>query len=757
MKKLGFPVIMLLVAAVIGVGVWSYFSSPFQVRIRRLAQASYEQSGVDKKRSQLALERMGAKAIPPLLKLLHHPNKHVRHAAAKALTSIEVQEFQVIKQLSMALADRSWHVRRQAAKAIGKRGWRASSAVGPLLMALKQEKEWLVRKELVHALGNIGPFAKAALPSLLRALDDQEWVVRRGSIRALRLIGLGATQAVPALSKKLQDPQWRVRAEAAKELGRLGARAARAFPLLERTTRDESAQVRLQASRALKRIGIRPILQALQQPPLWRQLAAARTLGALGEDANAALSKLQHITRNSPKPLQTALLKGFSQMGTQGTKVFLRFLEDRDPRLRALTASQLKPLGDLSVVAAPVLQRMLRDAQQEVRWSAAEAIAQLPPILPTLRALLSHKHTWLRRLTIRTLAQLGPQGVLILLEALSNSDAGVRAQAAQALGAFQTHVALIVRDLAVALKDKQEEVKIAAARALVKHGKKGQLVLFEHIQECAEGELLLLLDEVSLFEHLNEKQRDELLLRLRRALGSQVDANKVTAAGILGKLGPKAGLATFLLSKLLEDENDKVRRAAIRALGKVGPQAKIALAGLETRLFQAKGIERKEILRTVSELSQHTPHAILVLRKGLRSKNLRLRQLSALAVKQLKGKAMATLPDLLLSLEQPRMRTYAADAIRALGSKVVPSLLPLMRHNKQWIRWTAIEIVATFGAEAKAAIPALHKAIHDPVTPVRIAAARALGQIEPQDDDDDDEPPTPRAQPSSRPASRPTK
>ncbi len=49
-----------------------------------------------------------------------------------------------------------------------------SSRVHALIEALK-DTEWSVRERAAHALGRIGPEAKAAVPALIEALKDPGW------------------------------------------------------------------------------------------------------------------------------------------------------------------------------------------------------------------------------------------------------------------------------------------------------------------------------------------------------------------------------------------------------------------------------------------------------------------------------------------------------------------------------------------------------------------------------------------------------
>ena len=55
---------------------------------------------------------------------------------------------------------------------------------------------------------------------------------------------------------------------------------------------------------------------------------------------------------------------------------------------------------------------------------------------------------------------------------------------------------------------------------------------------------------------------------------------RLTAALVLGRIGPDASAAVAELVKRLEDVDPQVRRASARALGQIGPEAAAAVPGL---------------------------------------------------------------------------------------------------------------------------------------------------------------------------------
>ena len=107
-----------------------------------------------------------------------------------------------------------------------------------------------VRRAAARSLGQLG---KAAFPALkkAKALQDPDADVRRMVIEALSWMG---PDAVPALIAALKDASPAVRRAAARALGNLGAEAQAARSALETAASDPQEDVRTAAAKALQRI-----------------------------------------------------------------------------------------------------------------------------------------------------------------------------------------------------------------------------------------------------------------------------------------------------------------------------------------------------------------------------------------------------------------------------------------------------------------------------------------------------------------------
>jgi HEAT repeat protein len=89
-------------------------------------------------------------------------------------------------------------------------------SVGPLLQALAEEEDLLVRKAIVEIVTRIG---RVAVPAVLENLNDSRWYMVRNMINVLG--GLGMPDLAPHVVATLSHPDLRVKKEAIKALSRI--------------------------------------------------------------------------------------------------------------------------------------------------------------------------------------------------------------------------------------------------------------------------------------------------------------------------------------------------------------------------------------------------------------------------------------------------------------------------------------------------------------------------------------------------------
>ncbi|MGQ9708604.1 MAG: HEAT repeat domain-containing protein [bacterium] len=271
-----------------------------------------------------ALNRLlasGHTAIPPLIRLLGHPDPHIRSLAAEVLGILG--EPAALDALSILISDREGAVRLAVVRALGKihhiraaeklsqalldsdpkvAGMAANSltmlgelAIEPVFSILGHHSAEF-RARAIDVLGHLRH--RGACERLINGLTDSSSWVRIVSAQALGEIG--AQQAVPALINSLDDPNRIVRAMAAEALGKICDYRA-SIKLLE-LVEDESELVRTNVLRALGMIGnpaaIPFLLKAIDDPETEVRIAAIEGLAQLR--AKTAVERLRAIARRWP-------------------------------------------------------------------------------------------------------------------------------------------------------------------------------------------------------------------------------------------------------------------------------------------------------------------------------------------------------------------------------------------------------------------------------------------------------------------------
>ncbi len=207
--------------------------------------------------------------------LLNDPDWVVRREAV--ITLGEMGDERCVEPLAKALRDGDWQVREVAIEALGQVG---SPAVETLIKLLR---DWDVRKYSIGALGKIRDervleplmrqlrndefkddatnalveLGEPAVPLLIAALADKEEMVRKQAVLALGRIK--NDQAIDPLIAMLQDKDWFTRLTAAAALESIGDDRGRTAikPLLK----DPDMVVRMRVERILAKWKKPPISQ----------------------------------------------------------------------------------------------------------------------------------------------------------------------------------------------------------------------------------------------------------------------------------------------------------------------------------------------------------------------------------------------------------------------------------------------------------------------------------------------------------------
>ncbi|HEU4686645.1 MAG TPA: HEAT repeat domain-containing protein [Nitrospira sp.] len=215
---------------------------------------------------QLVLEEEKVKdEIDIQIDLLKDPDWVVRREAA--ITLGEMGDERCVEPLCRALYDGDWQVREVAIDALGQVG---SPAVDMLIKLLR---DWDVRKYAIAALGKIRDervldplmqqlhndefkddatnalveLGEPALPRLVAALKDKDELVRKQAVLALGRIKHG--EAIDPLIEMLSDKDWFTRLTAAAALEAIGDERGR--EAIKPLMKDSDMVVRMRVERIL--------------------------------------------------------------------------------------------------------------------------------------------------------------------------------------------------------------------------------------------------------------------------------------------------------------------------------------------------------------------------------------------------------------------------------------------------------------------------------------------------------------------------
>ncbi len=513
-------------------------------------------------------------------------------------------------------------------------------------------------------------------------------------------------KSVSEWARQLKSPAAQERQAAAEALAKLGADARDATPALVEALPERDPAVAGRVREALARIGpaAAPALaEALAKPEL--RGGAALVLGDLGADAKPAVPALLRALKGvQPGPpalaARSPLLLALARVGPDAVPPLVEWLRDADPELRNSAATALALIGPAARPAVPALIGMLKDAEAANRREAAIALGSIGPgasdaavpLVEFLKSLPAERKAQ-ARLAGLALSRIGKAAVPALMGGVKGDNATARVECASALGLIGPDAAEAVPALVEALKP-----------------------------------------------------------------GSGLEGE---AADALGRIGPAAKEAVPALLVLLGQPPHPARRQAVRALGALGPDAKDAVP-LLARIMSDPSYPRGggdgnieyDCAHALGKIGAPAVPALLPLLRDARAIVGRHAALSALTAMGPAAKdAVPTLIELLQS-EPPanpsapgpgpivigpnggvsRQLSPPAEVLRAVGKPAVPALVEALKGPDARQREQIILILAAVGPDAREAVPVLAELWKDEKNAaVRAAAEQALRAIDPEE------------------------
>jgi HEAT repeat protein len=570
-----------------------------------------------------------------------------------------------------------------------------------------------LRDESKRLSAAFAPVTEADLPRVLTWLEDPDPNVAYVGAFVLKRL---EKPALPALLTRLTHPEARVRTWAACGLGMMGITASNSVPALTPLLHDNDADVRAAAVYALVKLHV-------SDETIRKQMAGSANWGAPSQ-AQTFFPFVQH--EYAPGNPICLLQCSFPTW----------FLDGKTPPPVAIQDSGLMSEAQffLDLIVRPLGQRLAHGAEL-TEIDPAELISRLADPTNGLKS-------------VTALVKMGERAVPYLVDALASPTSEVREHAAFALGCLGPQAHAAIPKLAVMLE----------REPLESNG---------HCRTCGAAAFAL--------ERMSPESAPALLTLL---CGDAESASRYAGA----VLGHKAASSPELMSALIEALDDPRRHvwtSAALALGRAGPAARSAIPALRKRL---NAPEPEVILAIAAALERVDPGNIDGLAWLLDFlQNDELRTAAIAAVRSLYGPGPPPRPvspaplshrdwmildgltnafglanseervQILQCLDAfPVSHPWVLDAIarglrdadshvqnhaaNGLAQRDLPGVArlrdALTDENASTRRWATFGLGQAASHEAQvAAVPLLVERLADHDTRVKIAAARALGEV----------------------------
>lgn len=505
--------------------------------------------------------------------------EEIRYRAAQRLFAGEgFPETEVLLRL---LADASWRVRKFAVEKLLEQDIPAE-LIKTLVGALAEQENAGLRNAAAEVLARCGPAAVVPLLEVLATggVDERKL--------AADILGeIGDTAAGAGLLERLEDDDENVRAAAIEALGSLGDRSL-APRLVEQMQRD-GLMVRLACLDALDRLGadapLDLLLELLQTGPLrsmvYRLLGRARRhtvlpllikgLQARGrvERASAARALVEYALLTDKQgrvDVRVELTRlGDELLNTLSGMLASEIREDREAAIMLLGWSGREQAADLLLAASE--EAALRELVREALLGLGQKVAG------ELEGKFEQASVPQKILILEVLGQLqNASSVPRLLEAILDADEDVARAAQTAL----TRVARVevVETLTSFLQRNFATHAASLVGALIALGRSFQREVVQSMEPLLrQHQALLRQAAAQVVCSLSRLDNQDQVMHLSADHDPVIRAAAVSALGRIGA-GP-AGYERLRLA--LADEDNHVRRAAVKALASRDEEGRLSL------------------------------------------------------------------------------------------------------------------------------------------------------------------------------------
>jgi HEAT repeat protein len=425
------------------------------------------------------------------------------------------------------------------------------------------------------------------------------------------------------------------------------------------------------------------LLMLMQQPDEAIRRQAARTLGLIHPEPEAAIAGLAKMLQSAQAEDRTAAADGLANLIRTASKLVARAREQCGIEC---TRAELVKAGRL---ATPYVGRGLTDANVEVRRCCADALCQSAEVLR------------------------------ILVQAFDSSDE------LESADRFKEHVAEERNEL-LPLIDALREQSPTLTKSLADADAEVRLAARRALEDMTHPQLRMVYR--GLATTMPKDSRVSVSMKPANFLNSADAANDPLITGMQGTV---AALASGL-----SDPDPGARRAAIDVLESIGPAAAPASKALVAALSDRDPFVRWAAARTVGKLSPiETDKSVPALAKLLDDTDFDLRLAALTALERFGPEARQVVPELInvAISSDADLRMAAMRVLASIGGpeahEAIPTLRAALSGGDPRVQTVAAEVLGRFGPAAKQAEPELRIALRTGNQQVQKAAGDALLSI----------------------------
>jgi WD40 repeat protein/HEAT repeat protein len=465
---------------------------------------------------------------------------------------------------------------------------------------------------------------------LSEALDKSSVADLAKAVNDMDVIGIGAVEELPRLVKDLGHKDAAIRQACGRVLTQLVELSRPAEP-------------------PFATLPVPDLVKVLENDcPAVLKVHVVRGLGNIGPDARDAVPVLVKFAEGKDDPrLLASLVEAFGKIGVNSPEVSALVrsgLAHKDAALRQQTLLALSRLGATALPLDVLLERMHKDTDKNVLASAEKIFQEKAGAITR-------------------------EDVPALRKGLTGPQSKVCIACAEAVLTLGTGATAAVPELVALLKRPEQDVQLAALRALGAVSGSDKTALPSVIKLIdAKDDLRTAVQAIVALGKIDPNHRvlaESGFPLLMDLLVDREESIRMLAEGALGQLGAKAVPS---LVQRLHDENVNRRRTAADALGTIGPAAERAISDLDKVLVED---------------------------------------------------------------DKTAVRRAAAYALGHIGAKALPTLVARLAHTDDTVRMLAAVGLGEMGPPAAEAIPELRKLLSDNRRTVSGAAKTALAKIDP--------------------------